>query len=127
MGTRQVEAACKHRCLEDLTSTTRYVTWSLHTKHTRALRAILGRLQPDAMRGPSGPVVGQGAGHQGAGGAQRSGGDSAGAAAGVMIDLLECTLWQRQLGSLSEETVVALVAQVCLFVWHAWHCACCGG
>jgi len=29
-----------------------------------------------------------------------------------MIDLLECTLWQRQLGSLSEETVAALVCQV---------------
>lgn len=23
----QVEASCKHRCLEDLTSTTRFVTW----------------------------------------------------------------------------------------------------
>lgn len=29
-----------------------------------------------------------------------------------MIDMLECTLWQRQLGSLPEETVGALVAQV---------------
>lgn len=34
------------------------------------------------------------------------------AAAGMMIDMLECTLWQRQLGSLPEETVSALVAQV---------------
>lgn len=30
----------------------------------------------------------------------------------MMIDMLECTLWQRQLGSLPEETVSALVAQV---------------
>lgn len=29
-----------------------------------------------------------------------------------MIDMLECTLWQRQLASLPEETVGALVAQV---------------
>jgi hypothetical protein len=34
------------------------------------------------------------------------------AAAGVMLDLLEGTLWQRQLGSLSEELVSALVGQV---------------
>ena len=31
---------------------------------------------------------------------------------GVMIDLLEATLWQRQLGTLSEELVGALVGQV---------------
>lgn len=30
----------------------------------------------------------------------------------MMIDMLECTLWQRQLGALPEETVSALVAQV---------------
>lgn len=29
-----------------------------------------------------------------------------------MIDMLECTLWQRQLAALPEETVGALVAQV---------------
>jgi hypothetical protein len=33
-----------------------------------------------------------------------------------MIDMLECTLWQRQLGSLPEETVGALVAQVGKFL-----------
>jgi len=54
-----------------------------------------------------------GSGHQqGKTGHQQQQGDSSNAAAGVMIDLLECTLWQRQLGSLSEETVAALVCQV---------------
>lgn len=47
----QVEASCKHRCLEDLTSTTRFVTWSLHTKSTKALRSMMSRLQlPEGLR-----------------------------------------------------------------------------
>lgn len=41
----QVEVSCKHRCLEDLTSTTRFVTWSLHTKSHKALKNMMGKLQ----------------------------------------------------------------------------------
>jgi hypothetical protein len=33
------------RCLEDLTSTTRYVTWSLHTKSSTAMTAMLRRVR----------------------------------------------------------------------------------
>lgn len=44
------------------------------------------------------------------------------AAAGMMIDMLECTLWQRQLGSLPEETVSALVAQVSVDAERATMC-----
>lgn len=110
-----MEGGCKHRCLEDLQSTTRFVTWSLHTKSTKALRSIMSKLQlPDVLRGGGGAAGGgcsrsaaaQGQQHQ------QGAGDTASATAGVMIDLLECTLWQRQLGTLSEETVAALVAQV---------------
>lgn len=107
-----MEASCKHRCLEDLTSTTRFVSWSLHTKSTKALRSLMGRLQlpESSLRGGGGAAVpgGSKGGQQGSGGVQ----DTSSATAGVMIDLLECTLWQRQLGTLSEETVSALVAQV---------------
>lgn len=47
----QVEASCKHRCLEDLTSTTRFVTWSLHTKSHKALKDVMSKLQlTDATR-----------------------------------------------------------------------------
>lgn len=43
--------------------------------------------------------------------------EAASGPAAAMIDMLEVTLWQRQLGSLPEETVGALVAQVrCLSV-----------
>lgn len=48
---------------------------------------------------------------QAAGGSTPAG-DGSTAAAGVMLELLEGTLWQRQLGSLSEEMVAALVCQV---------------
>lgn len=33
------------RCMEDLTSVTRYVTWSLHTKSKGALEAMLRRVR----------------------------------------------------------------------------------
>jgi hypothetical protein len=115
----QVEGGCKHRCLEDLQSTTRFVTWSLHTKSTKALRSIMSKLHlPDVLRGGGGAAGGFCSKTGGAQGQQQhqqqqqGSGDTSSAAAGVMIDLLECTLWQRQLGTLSEETVAALVAQV---------------
>jgi hypothetical protein len=118
--TLQVEGGCKHRCLEDLQSTTRFVTWSLHTKSTKALRSIMSKLHlPDVLRGGGGAAGGYCSKSGGAQGQQQhqqqqqqGSGDTSSAAAGVMIDLLECTLWQRQLGTLSEETVAALVAQV---------------
>ncbi len=30
----------------------------------------------------------------------------------VLVNILDCTLWQRQLGAISEEIVAALVCQV---------------
>ena len=32
---------CRTKCMEDLQSTTRYVTWSLHTKSRSSLKAML--------------------------------------------------------------------------------------
>lgn len=96
---------------------------SLHTKSTKALRAMMTKLQvPEAVRAaaaaggsaPAPPAKGSSSGGGGGGGASGSapGGEGNAAAAGVMLELLECTLWQRQLGSLSEEMVAALVCQV---------------
>ena len=33
------------RCLEDLASTTRYVSWSLHTRNSRNLKQMLGKVR----------------------------------------------------------------------------------
>lgn len=38
------ERACRGKCLEDLQSTTRYVTWSLHTKSRASLKSMLNRV-----------------------------------------------------------------------------------
>ena len=40
-----VEKTCRAKCLEDLQSTTRYVTWSLHTKSRASLKAMLSKVQ----------------------------------------------------------------------------------
>jgi hypothetical protein len=38
------EKLCRGKCAEDLTSTTRYVTWSLHTKSRHNLKAMLAKV-----------------------------------------------------------------------------------
>lgn len=39
------EKGCRAKCLEDLQSTTRYVTWSLHTKSRASLKSMLNRVR----------------------------------------------------------------------------------
>ena len=88
---------CSSKSMEDLQSTTRYVTWSLHTKSRSSLKTMLSKVTT-----PSGKAVGNGA----AGGAGAPGAPSS------MTDFLENTLWNRTLGSMSEEIVAALVCQI---------------
>lgn len=40
----ETERGCRGKCLEDLQSTTRYVTWSLHTKSRASLKSMLNRV-----------------------------------------------------------------------------------
>ena len=88
--------------MEDLQSTTRYVTWSLHTKSRSSLKAMLSKVT----------APGQGQGGQGHGGAQLSGKGGGEAPSGATADFLESTLWNRTLGPTSEEIVAALVCQI---------------
>jgi len=119
------EKGCRARCLEDLLSTTRYVTWSLHTGGgglgggRKGLRGVLGR--PVGSGGGAASSSGGGGGHAPSAAAatalaRRGGGDDAAsaviAAGGTVADLLESTLWNRQLGAVSEEIVAALVCQI---------------
>ena len=39
-----VQGQCRGKCLEDLQSTTRYVTWSLHTKSRSSLKQMLSKV-----------------------------------------------------------------------------------
>jgi hypothetical protein len=96
----ELERGTRAKCLEDLQSTTRYVTWSLHTKSRSSLKAMLSKVS-----GPGAKAGGKGA----------AGGAAAAAAAGgegSMMDVLENTLWNRTLGAMSEEIVAALVCQI---------------
>ncbi|GAX84335.1 hypothetical protein CEUSTIGMA_g11757.t1 [Chlamydomonas eustigma] len=135
----EVEKSCKLRCLEDLQSTTRYVTWSLHAKNTRGLRSILARARQGDGASHSGslsqtnttptPRDNNSAGGGGGGGGKSSssnsmqqglslaGGNGGGMMEGgapnlVALDLLEGTMWNRQLSVTSEEIVGALVGMV---------------
>lgn len=107
------ERGCRARCLEDLASTTRYVTWSLHTKGRDGLRGVLSR--PQSNSGGSGSSSHDG-GNSSNNAIVRRGGDSltsgAPTAASDVAALLESTLWNRQLGVVSEELVAALVCQI---------------
>ena len=109
------EKGCRARCLEDLLSTTRYVTWSLHTGGgaggRKGLRGVLGR----PVGGGSGG--GGGSGHANASSSSTSSSalarrEADATAGGTVADLLESTLWNRQLGAVSEEIVAALVCQI---------------
>lgn len=92
----EVERASRDKCMEDLQSTTRYVSWSLHTKSRASLKAMLSKVKP-----PANPSSGQ----QGKTGACAPN-------EGNMMEVLENTLWNRTLGSMSEEIVAALVCQI---------------
>ncbi|XP_071725641.1 dynamin-like protein ARC5 isoform X2 [Rutidosis leptorrhynchoides] len=87
------ERSCHEKCLEDLISTTRYVTWSLHNKNRAGLRQFLDSF----------------------GGAEQPGTDSNTSVQNTetrLADLLDSTLWNRRLAPSSERIVYALVQQI---------------
>ena len=101
----EIERGTRSKCLEDLQSTTRYVTWSLHTKSRSSLKAMLSK-----VTGPGAPPAAAAAGKGGASGSATKAGMAPGDAS--MMEVLENTLWNRTLGSMSEEIVAALVCQI---------------
>ncbi|XP_008781610.2 dynamin-like protein ARC5 [Phoenix dactylifera] len=124
------ERACRDKCMEDLVSTTRYVTWSLHNKNRAGLRQFL-----DSFSGTEHSSNGN---STCLGGLQESsfgsndnkherlktdlkpnhgtqGVDSNSCSPLVetrLVDLLDSTLWNRRLAPSSERIVFALVHQI---------------
>lgn len=87
----EIERSTRAKCTEDLQSTTRYVSWSLHTKSRASLKSMLTKVTtPDITRG-------------------KIPGDED---SRHLADVLESTLWNRTLGPMSEEIVAALVCQI---------------
>ncbi|KAI3870253.1 hypothetical protein MKW92_010704 [Papaver armeniacum] len=124
------ERACLEKCMEDLVSTTRYVTWSIHNKNRAGLRHFL-----DSFAGSENTVASTTAVSQDSFGLvmnekndlkprtdvklsqlASSGMDSG--AHGIqtteakLVDLLDTTLWNRRLAPSSERIVYALVQHI---------------
>ncbi|XP_010557576.1 PREDICTED: dynamin-like protein ARC5 isoform X2 [Tarenaya hassleriana] len=86
------EKTCRDKCMEDLASTTRYVTWSLHNKNRAGLRQFL-----DSFGGTE---------------QLATAGSSIQTSETRLADLLDSTLWNRKLAPSSERIVYALVQQI---------------
>jgi hypothetical protein len=118
------EKECIQKCLDDLKSTTRYVTWSLHNKNRAGLRSVFQQVSSSADKAAgSGGVPGSAAKEKegrNSSSSQKQARDQqkeATSSAEVspqeqLVDLLEGTLWTRRLGSISEDVVAALVCRI---------------
>ncbi|OVA06144.1 Dynamin [Macleaya cordata] len=123
------ERACREKCMEDLVSTTRYVTWSIHNKNQAGLRQFLGSFagSENSVTSTTSAV------------SQESFGSvtneknnvkpradvklshlTSGVDSGTciqttetkLVDLLDTTLWNRRLAPSSERIVYALVQHI---------------
>ncbi|KAM0845906.1 hypothetical protein ACQ4PT_056045 [Festuca glaucescens] len=119
------EQSCRERCMEDLESTTRYVTWSLHNKNRAGLRHFLDSFVAPEQYAHTAHSSGP---HEQSSGLNdnkqdRPKGDlrsihpsdsnpSSVASETRLIDLLDSTLWNRRLAPSSERLVYALVHQI---------------
>ncbi|KAG2615162.1 dynamin-like protein ARC5 isoform X2 [Panicum virgatum] len=115
------EQSCRERCMEDLESTTRYVTWSLHNKNRTGLRHFL-----DSFVAPEQLLVNtlheqlpglndnrQDRAKTDSKSNHSSDTNSSGAVPETrLVDLLDSTLWNRKLVPSSERLVYALVHQI---------------
>ncbi|KAJ6995088.1 hypothetical protein NC653_017776 [Populus alba x Populus x berolinensis] len=125
------ERACREKCMEDLESTTRYVTWSLHNKNRAGLRQFLDSfggteqsamgVNPISASLESSMVSAASEKHDNRPRADvklshlASGIDSSSAVQTTetrLADLLDKTLWNRRLAPSSERIVYGLVQQI---------------
>ncbi|KAL7235910.1 hypothetical protein ACSBR1_019235 [Camellia fascicularis] len=127
------ERSCREKCLEDLMSTTRYVTWSLHNKNRAGLRHFLDSFGGTEQSTTGGNSASPGLSHESSFGSmandkhdtkQRSDVKLSHLASGIdsstsmqttemrLADLLDSTLWNRRLAPSSERIVYALVQQI---------------
>ncbi|KAK9929596.1 hypothetical protein M0R45_026690 [Rubus argutus] len=125
------ERACREKCMEDLVSTTRYVTWSLHNKNRAGLRQFLDSFSGAEHTTVGGSSVSSGLSQDSSVGSVPSEKDTKSRAdvklshlasgndltsiqttETRLADLLDSTLWNRRLAPSSERIVYALVQQI---------------
>ncbi|WVZ88677.1 hypothetical protein U9M48_035169 [Paspalum notatum var. saurae] len=115
------EQSCRERCMEDLESTTRYVTWSLHNKNRAGLRHFLDSfVAPEQLSvntlheqqfGLNDNKQDRAKGDSKSNHSSET--NSSGAVPETrLVDLLDSTLWNRRLAPSSERLVYALVHQI---------------
>ncbi|KAF8658125.1 hypothetical protein HU200_059591 [Digitaria exilis] len=115
------EQSCRERCMEDLESTTRYVTWSLHNKNRAGLRHFLDsfvapeQLAVNTLHEQS-PGLNDNKQDRAKGDAKPNHPSDTNSPSPVpearLVDLLDSTLWNRRLVPSSERLVYALVHQI---------------
>eukprot|EP00884_Botryococcus_braunii_P010410 jgi/Botrbrau1/19370/Bobra.0338s0005.2 len=96
------ERSCRNKCQEDLLSTTRYVTWSLHNRSRSSMKAMLCKAMAGTQTQPPPSTALQ----------KKPNGTNPPEADNPVVEVLENTLWNRTLGQMSEEIVAALVCQI---------------
>ncbi|KAM3344209.1 dynamin-like protein ARC5 isoform X4 [Capsicum galapagoense] len=125
------EKSCREKCMEDLVSTTRYVTWSLHNKNRAGLRQFLDSFGGSEQSSISGNSTSTGFPQDLSAASDNkqdvksrtdvklshlaSGNDSNMSTQTTetrLADLLDSTLWNRRLAPSSERIVYALVQQI---------------
>ncbi|KAK9167314.1 hypothetical protein Scep_002505 [Stephania cephalantha] len=126
------ERACREKCMEDLVSTTRYVTWSLHNKNRAGLRQFLDSFagSEQTVQSASSTTLSQDSSFGSLTNDNKndvklradvklshlSTGLDSGACVQTtetrLVDLLDTTLWNRRLAPSSERIVYALVQQI---------------
>ncbi|XP_061346521.1 dynamin-like protein ARC5 isoform X1 [Gastrolobium bilobum] len=120
------EKSCREKCMEDLVSTTRYVSWSLHNKSRAGLRQFLdsfgGTEHSNVCNSPI--ILSQTSAHEKEDTKPQpdvklshvaSGTDSSTSIQTTetkLADLLDSTLWNRRLAPSSERIVYGLVQQI---------------
>eukprot|EP00793_Prasinoderma_coloniale_P002129 PRCOL_00002637-RA len=122
----ETEIKCRERCMEDLQSTTRFVTWSVHSHSGRGLKNFLA----EALGGGQGSAArAAGSGGAGSSGERRASGGRGGrneaasptpGSSGAspeeenerLVDLLENVLFNRAPSQSSHEIVTALVREI---------------
>ncbi|KAJ1402278.1 P-loop containing nucleoside triphosphate hydrolase [Sesbania bispinosa] len=122
------EKSCREKCMEDLVSTTRYVSWSLHNKSRAGLRQFLdsfgGTEHSNVFNNPTATVLSQTSAQEKEDTKSlpdvklshvASGTDSSTSTQTTetkLADLLDSTLWNRRLAPSSERIVYGLVQQI---------------
>ena len=109
----QCEKDCIQKCLDDLKSTTRYVTWSLHNKNRAGLRSVFQQVSTSEQAAAAAAGVPKDRRSQQQARDQKEASSTAEVSPQEqLVDLLEGTLWTRRLGSISEDVVAALVCRI---------------